>query len=122
MSYTRTAVSLNINGMKLDATQTLVKAFLRDNDVDIMFLQEVNIECSSFIHGYQMIFNPGNDERGTAVLIRVGLGVSQILMEVSGRITSLVIDNINMVNIYAPSGTEMRMERKNFSVTACQCI
>lgn len=111
--YVRTVVSLNVAGMRMDSTQSLLKEFLQVNDVDIAFLQEVNVQSSKFLHGYQTIFNPGN-ERGTAMIVREGLRVEQLVLDVSRRATSMVVDGINMINVYAPSGTNRIEERRKF--------
>lgn len=113
-TFIRSFATLNINGLRLDAKLSLLKDFLWNNDVDIMTLQEVNVDFLPTIKGYEVVCNPGEGGRGTAWVIRESITYDQMLLSMSGRVTSLVADGVNFVGIYAPSGSGKRAERREF--------
>lgn len=49
--------------------------------------------------------------KSTAILLRKNIEPKSILLNPSGRIASIVFDNINYINIYAHSGTQFRKQR-----------
>lgn len=88
--------------------------FVKKQDIDIAFLQEVNTDSFIVPPGYDFLANVGNDNRGTAIVYRLGYNVKNILCESDGRIISAVINNIKCINIYAPSGSQNVKERNEF--------
>jgi len=58
--------------------------------------------------------NIGTDKRGTAILAKHGLALSNIQRLLSGRGMSASFRGILIVNIYAPSAAEKRQEREAF--------
>jgi exonuclease III len=114
MNYTRKLLSLNINSIECSAKKSLLKDFVLQADVDIIFLQEVCFQDFSFIYGFQSYVNLDENKRGTAVLYRNGLNVRDVLLSECGRIISVVIQNINFINIYAKSGSQYKRTRDDF--------
>jgi exonuclease III len=64
--------------------------------------------------GYTTVTNMGTDKRGTALLVKDGLQVSDIRRIPTGRGIAARIENTWIINIYAPSGTARKTERENF--------
>ncbi|KAJ4433174.1 hypothetical protein ANN_15431 [Periplaneta americana] len=76
---------------------------------------EVNNENFDFIGPqYDYVVNTGDENRGTAVIYRCGLTVDAIEKHSSGRVISMKINNIQILNIYLPSGTNHRQQRESF--------
>lgn len=67
MNFLRNFLTLNVNGIRLDAKVELLKSLLREYDVDIAFLQEVNVDFLPNLFGYTIICNPGDADRGMAI-------------------------------------------------------
>jgi len=61
--------------------------------------------------------NIGTDRRGTAILAKDGLALTNIQRLPSGRGMSASFCGILVVNIYAPSGAEKKQEREAFHNT-----
>ena len=77
-SYLRTIATINMGGAKADARFSLLSTFLWENDVDIVFLQELAVDCIRGVRGYMDICNVGDSGRGTGFLIRNNLEYSQL--------------------------------------------
>lgn len=110
----KTLASVNINGIKSIIKQSSLCDFIRKYDLDLIFLQEINTDTFSVPLGYDFISNVGPNERGTAIIFRIGYEIKNIMCEADGKILSATINNINFVNIYAPSGSQSYHERNNF--------
>lgn len=102
------------------STSTINKGFLRDfvrdNDIDILFLQEVCYANFSFVPSHSALVNIGESGSGTAILIRRSFTFSQPLLDPNGRISSMIVNGVNYINIYAFSGSNKRKERDNLFV------
>lgn len=48
MNFTRKIATLNINAIGTAVKKALLKDFIWNNDLDVVFLQEVSFECFSF--------------------------------------------------------------------------
>ena len=64
--------------------------------------------------GYDIHYNIGSAQRGTAFLIRTTLIATNISRLPLGRPMAMSFGGIYFVNIYAPSGTSKRLERETF--------
>lgn len=113
-TYNRIFAICNMNGAKIDAKFSLLSNFLFEKDVDFLMLQEVSVDVILNCKNYIDICNTGEKNRGTGFLIRKGLSHSQLTLGVSGRASSLIFENVNTINIYAPSGTDEKTERNKF--------
>jgi exonuclease III len=114
MNFTRKIATLNINSIGCDVKKSLLKDFIMNNNLDIIFLQEVSFLNFSFIASHRTVLNISERGRGTAILLRNGIEFSDLQMSECGRIVSLVVDAVNMVCIYAKSGTNFKRERNIF--------
>ncbi|KAJ4440275.1 hypothetical protein ANN_08414 [Periplaneta americana] len=115
MVLLRNYATLNINCLQSKNKQSLLNAFIRQNSIDILLLQEVNTENFDFIGPqYDYVVNTGDENRGTAVIYRCGLTVDAIEKHPSGRVIAMKINNIQVLNVYLPSGTNHRQQRESF--------
>jgi exonuclease III len=114
MLTTSKIATININSIVCDAKKSLLKDFIGLNDLDVIFLQEVCFQNFNFIKSHMVFVNNGPNNRGTAILLRRSMPFSSLLMSECGRITSIVINQINYVNIYAKSGSQYKRERDAF--------
>lgn len=112
--FVNTFATFNVNGVRNIATQEMVREFLRNKSIDIACLQEVNQENLSWIFPYKYISNPGTNNRGTAIIYRSDFEVSDVLCDTEGRIISVDIANIRLINVYSPSGSQRKAERELF--------
>ncbi|KAJ4437623.1 hypothetical protein ANN_17768 [Periplaneta americana] len=95
MVLLRNYATLNINCLQSKNKQSLLNAFIRQNSIDILLLQEVNTENFDFIGPqYDYVVNTGDENRGTAVIYRCGLTVDAIEKHPSGRVIAMKINNI----------------------------
>jgi exonuclease III len=63
---------------------------------------------------YTAHMNIGTDGRGTAILAKDGLILTNIQRIPSGRGIAATLNGIRIVNIYAPSRSEKRSEKEAF--------
>ena len=70
MLYTYKVVTLNINGISSPLKMQSLNNLLFQQDIDIALLQEVTINDSSSLRGYEALVNEGTDKRGTAILLK----------------------------------------------------
>jgi exonuclease III len=117
MSGTYNIATLNINGMSTSTKMAMLTDFLHKHAIDIIFLQEVTRPVFDDVRGYTAHVNIGANERGTAILTRDHLTLTDIERLPTGRGMSACLDGITLVNIYAPSGAERRRERDAFFAT-----
>lgn len=106
--------TININGLHTATRRTMLTDFIRTQDLDIILLQEVKTPDSIEVPGYSAYSNVGSDMRGTAILVRRGLQVTDIQRVPTGRAVAVTCQGIRIVNIYAPSGTSRRADRERF--------
>ncbi|KAJ4426115.1 hypothetical protein ANN_26924 [Periplaneta americana] len=95
--------------------QNALSQFIRDNNIDVLLLQEVNLDNFSFLGPqFDFVVHTGENNRDTAIIYRAGFIVKNIEGHPSGRVTSLTLNDTHIVNVYLPSGTNYRTERENF--------
>jgi len=114
MLYTYKIATLNINGISSPLKIQSLNNLLVRQDIDIALLQEVTINDFSSLHGYEALVNEGTDKRGTAILLKQGISLSNIKRLPSGRGIAGLFKDTWLMNIYDPSGAEKRHERENF--------
>lgn len=114
MIFVRKIATLNINAIGTDTKKSLLKDFLWNNDLDVAFLQEVSFENFSFIPSHYALVNISSTNKGTAILLRKNIDPKSVLLNPNGRISSIVFDNVNFINIYAHSGSQFKKERETF--------
>jgi endonuclease/exonuclease/phosphatase family metal-dependent hydrolase len=92
----------------------MLEDYLRQQDIDIVLLQEVtNTKITSF-RKYNAYVNVGTENRGTAILAKEGLSLTEITCLRSGRGIAICYEGIRIINIHASSGVEKRREREDF--------
>ena len=110
-TFSRKLATININAISSNIKLGLLKDFVWDNDLDIVFLQEVSFENFNFLATHFALVNISVDEKGTAVLIRNNIEFSNVLMHQNGRILSVTINDIHFINVYGHSGSQYRHQR-----------
>ena len=106
--------TLNINGLHSKTRIGMLRDFLRSQDIDIVFLQEVTNHALQDVYGYNMYLNVGTDMRGTATVTKQDLQITNINKLPSGRGMTADFRGVKLINIYAPPGTAKKRERKQF--------
>lgn len=112
-NLTTLMATINICGIISDTKISLLNGFIQQKSLDIVFLQEVSVPHFNF-YGYQEIVNMGPDRRGTAILYKDNLPISNVVILPCGRGISAKFGHVNLVNVYAPSGSQKRQERAMF--------
>ena len=111
MNFIIRVASVNLNSSSSLVNRSLLKDFIFSNDLDVIFLQEVCYSNFSFVPSFVPFVNLNERDSGTAILVRNSLNASQPLFSLNGRVTSIAIENMNFVNVYAFSGANRRKER-----------
>ena len=106
--------TLNINCLQTDSKKAMLKDFINNRDYAILCLQEVALDNFEFLSNYQYICNIGNNKRGTAILVKDNYNLTDVIKLPCGRGISCKINNISIVNVYAPSGSHAKNEREEF--------
>ena len=88
--------------------------FMRRQEIDLMLLNEVTHANTSMTGNYTTHINIGTDGRGTAILVKEGITLTNIQRIPSGRGIAATLHGISIVNIYAPTGSEKKREREAF--------
>ena len=114
MTYIYTVASLNINGIANDSRIRMLEYFLWTNDIDIAVLQEVTGPHLVSIRRYTKHANIGTERRGTAILTKDGLILTDVRCLPSGRGIAAMYNGTCRVNLYAPSGAGRKEEREGF--------
>ena len=111
-------LTLNIGGRRDLAG---LPAIIVEYNLDIIFLQEIvttseelDRDISKF--GFNCNVNSAEDSSkpGTAIIWRSSLQISDCLNIIVGRAQLLVLGGVILLNIYAPSGSNLRHERNLF--------
>ena len=105
---------INIHGQsKLPTTKQLqIEAFIKENRIDILNMQEINTEPESFndcefiSSSFNLISNNSPSRYGTACLIRSDLIYENVRCDNSGRGIVFNIGNSTFGNFYCHSGSD----------------
>jgi exonuclease III len=92
----------------------MLEEFLRSQDIDIALLQEVTCQHLALSQRYTQYVNIGTEKRGTAILVKDGILLTDIKCLPSGRGITAKYNGISVINIYAPSGAEKKQDREAF--------
>jgi exonuclease III len=114
MSDSYKIATLNINGMTTQPRIAMLEDFLYKQQIDIIFLQEVTRPVFDDIRGFVTHTNIGTSGRGTAILKRNHMQLTNIVCLPTGRGMAAVLKSVSLVNIYAPPGAARRRERELF--------
>lgn len=111
MPFIRNIATVNLNAINSDVKKSLLRDFIWNNDLDIIFIQELSFENFCFLKSHVAIVNISEDRKGTGILVRNSVEFSDIILNCNGRLSSICIDSINYINVYAHSGSNFRKER-----------
>ena len=81
-----------------------LKDFLRRQEIDIVFLQEIAHRTLHELRNYKTYTNVGTTMRGTALVTREEIIITDITKLPSGRGIATEFRGMWIINIYAPSG------------------
>jgi exonuclease III len=117
MPYTYKIATTNINGIASHVRLRMLEDYLRQQDIDIVLLQEVTNTKITSIRKYNAYVKVSTENRGTAILAKEGLSLTDITRLRSRRGIAVCYEGIRIINMHAPSGVEKRRERKDFYTT-----
>jgi exonuclease III len=83
-------------------------------DIDIALLQEVTCQPLDVTSRYTQYINVGTEKKGTAILAKDVIMLTDIRCLPSGRGITARYNGISLINLYAPSGSEKKQERESF--------
>jgi exonuclease III len=83
----------------------MLREFLRSQDIDIVFLHEVTNHALQDLEGYNIYLNVGTEMRGTAIVTKQDLQITNINKLPFGRGMTADFRGVKLINKYAPSGT-----------------
>ena len=109
--------TLYINGITARTRVGMLADFIRQHDFDIIFAQEVTSTEVLNVRGYNVHLNIGASICGTAILANSTLLLTNITTMPSGRAIAADYKGIRLINVFAPSGTARRADRKQFYTT-----
>ena len=116
MQLTYRIASLNMNGILSPLKMYMLRNFLIRHDIDVALLQEVTHNDFSQIYGYETHLNEGTEKRGTALIIKEDLSLTNVTRLTSGSGIAGLFRDTWPINIYAPSGSENRHEGERFFI------
>jgi exonuclease III len=114
MAETYRIGTLNINGIASGTRVNMLENFLQSQHFDILFVQEITTDAIKTVRGYTGYINIGTTQRGTAILAKKPITLTDVNTLPSGRGITAVYKRTKLVNIYAPSGAENKHERERF--------
>ncbi|HEY9833652.1 MAG TPA: reverse transcriptase domain-containing protein, partial [Stenomitos sp.] len=93
----------------------LLLSFCLQGDFDVIALQEITFHtCDVLESHFTLLSNMGPRKLGTAILIRKGVSYKRELLEPDGRLISIDVGSVTVINVYAPSGSANKEERNEF--------
>ena len=104
------------------ARQKQAEDFILKYKLDILHCQEIQIEddtfsqCNFIQSNYYIIKNNSSNNYGTASIIKNNLTISNINLDIAGRVIIFDVDEMTFGNVYLPSGTDnnSRINRENY--------
>jgi exonuclease III len=106
--------TLHINGLVSKTRTAMLEDFIRKQEIDVILLQEVTQHILNNIRRFAAYTSIGTSGRGTAILTRERMPLTNIVRLPTGRGMATEIQGVWLVNLYAPSGAERRQERGLF--------
>ena len=105
---------ININGLASRTKVEMLEDFLRRQEIDFLFLPEVVHSTVDTLCSYKTHINVGTAGRGTAMVTRNEIMITNITRLLSGRGITAEYMCIWLVKVYVPAGTAKRQERERF--------
>lgn len=103
--------TLNINTITSETKLDALRSFIRTQELDIVFLQEVANEQLT-IPGFNVVCNVDHARRGTAIAIKQHIKFSHVEKSLDGRLITMRVNNTTLCSCYAHSGTIHRADRE----------
>jgi exonuclease III len=72
--------TLNINGITAPTRIEMLEAFLRNDEIDILLVQEVTQRVLHDVRGCNMHYNVRKNRRFTAIITREGISLENVTM------------------------------------------
>lgn len=116
MNHILKIATVNLNSTTTVVNQNLLRDFIWNHDIDLVFLQELCYENFSFLPSHFAVVNISEHGMGTGILLRKLFDFENVILDPNGRISSIVINKINYINIYAFAGTNRKKEREDLFV------
>ena len=114
--------TININGITAQLRISMLTEFIRLHELDILLVQEVTHPETLNVRGYTTHLNIGASMRGTAILARNEITLTNIINVPSGRAMAATYNGLLIINVYAPSGTARRTDRESFYTSELTCL
>jgi exonuclease III len=76
--YAYKIATLNINGIANRTRICMLEEFLKKQAIDIAMLQEVTNTNIEYLNGYTTHINIGTEMRGTALVVKTGIKLTQV--------------------------------------------
>jgi exonuclease III len=92
----------------------MLNTLIRIHNFDVLILQEVTHPFPIVLNGCQVYYNIGTNRRGTAVVSRDTIPLTNISKLPTGRAIAASVGILLIINIYAPSGASKHTERETF--------
>jgi exonuclease III len=92
----------------------MLEEFLWKQDLDLALVHEVTTPLLIAIRQNTAYMNEGRDRRGTAILAKEGITITNIKRIPTGKGIAAMFNRTWILNIYAPSGAEKKNERERF--------
>jgi exonuclease III len=108
--------TLNVNALAPQVKIAMFEDFVRQHEIDFLFLKELTQPKFDNFRGYTAHTNIGTNRRGTAILAREHLPLARTVSLLSGRWLAESFQGVRLVNIYAPSGAEKRQEGEDLFI------
>ena len=90
--------------------------FLLLQETDIFLVQEVTKAVLHDFYGYNMHYNIGATMRSTAIITRDVISLENVTMLPTGRAVAAQFREIQIINVYAPSGRARKQDREIFYI------
>jgi exonuclease III len=112
MTFIYKVATINMNGIAQHTCLRMMEDFLWKHDIDVALLQEVTSSQIDTIRRYTKYINIGTEQRGTAIIVKDRLILTQARRLPSGRGIAGTFSGTCTVNICALSGAEKKDERE----------
>ena len=111
-NLTTPIASINIGNITSDTKVNMLRKFILRSQFDIVFLQEVAVPSFNAF-GSDEVVNLGPGRRRTAIL-HENIPLNTFHRTPCGRAISCVFEEVTLVNIHVPSGSDRRKNRNDF--------
>ena len=112
-------INLNASRFRNRGRIEQIYSFLKEYDPYIVCIQEINVATAlQVLDGRFQIFinieKGSKDGIGIVTLVKLGIQIRDVIIGQNGRIIGLLLDNIQIWNVYPKSGSAFRKEREIF--------